>query len=272
MTIPRKRDKGITEVIDMWFGLNATEDLVSLCGAYVDTVRLAGGMAVLYPRDLLKKKIKLLHQANISVCTGGTIIERFVRDHGYDRLDAEFITDYIEPLGFDIVEYATAFIRPTTEKIVKGIKKIRSRGYPVDFEIGFKNPDEDKALTVEQRVKLMRLALDAGANKLKVESREAGINVGIFDEKGKVIRPMVEECLDLMGKLGVSINDVIWEAPLKNQQAELIEIMGPEVNLGNIPFERVLLLEGYRQGVKFETMHLVKDGDMLDHGSDKRIK
>lgn len=125
MTIPRKRDRGITEVIDMGFGLNATEDLVALCGEYVDTVRLAGGMAVLYPRDLLKKKIRLLHQANITVCTGGTIIERFVRDHGYDRLDSEFITDYVEPLGFDIVEFATAFIRPTTEEIVKGIKKIK---------------------------------------------------------------------------------------------------------------------------------------------------
>lgn len=118
----------------------------------------------------------------------------------------------------------------------------------------------------------MRLALDAGANKLKIEGREAGIDVGIFDEKGKVIRPMVEEYLDLMDKLGVSVDDVIWEASLKNQQAELIEIMGPEVNLGNIPFERVLLLEGYRQGVKFEAMHLVKDGGMLDHGRSKWIE
>lgn len=268
-----KRDRGITEVLDFGFGLNATEDLVTLCGGYVDVVRLGGAVAVLYPKDVLDKKIELLHRANIVVCTGGTMIERFIRDHGYDRLDAAFIDDYIAPLGFDRVEFATAYIRPTTEEFVKGIKKIRSRGYDVDFEIGFKSPDEDKSLTVEERVSLMVTALEAGATKLKIEGREAGVDVGIYDEEGKVIRPMLEEYLERMEKAGVSVDDVIWEAPLKNQQIELVKTIGPEVNLGNIPFgDRVLLLESYRQGVKYETVHLVKDGGMLDHGRDKWIK
>ena len=58
----------------------------------------------------------------------------------------------------------------------------------------------------------MRQALDKGADKLKVEGREGGINIGLFDEEGKIIRPMLSEYLERMEALRVPRDEVIWEA------------------------------------------------------------
>jgi phosphosulfolactate synthase len=50
------------------------------------------------------------------------------------------------------------------------------------------------------------------------------------------------------------VKDLIWEAPLKNQQQDLILRFGPNVNLGNIPHEDILALEALRQGVRGDTL------------------
>ena len=50
-------------------------------------------------------------------------------------------------------------------------------------------------------------------------------------------------------------NLLIWEAPLKNQQQDLILRFGPNVNLGNIPPRRKFSpLEALRQGVRGDTL------------------
>ena len=263
-----KREKGLTEVIDMGIGLNATEDMVMLAGDYIELVRLAGAMAVLYPKNILIRKLGLLKSADIVVVSGGSIFERFIRDNDIEKLDNIFIDDYILPLGFDEVEIAAPGLNPPNEFLFKCVEKITSRGVPVHFEIGFKDPKKDKAFTIKERIKVMKHALDAGVDKLKVEGRESGIDIGIFDEDGNVDKAILDDYLNQMDAMDISINDVIWEAPLKKQQAELIKVLGPQVNIGNVPWDRVILLEGFRQGVKFETLHLVKDKGMLEHSRD----
>ena len=55
----------------------------------------------------------------------------------------------------------------------------------------------------------------------------------------------------------VQVEDVdllVWEAPIKNQQQELIIQFGNNVNLGNIPADEVLALEALRQGVRGDTL------------------
>ncbi len=261
-----KREAGITEVIDMGIGVNATEDLVTLCGDYVDIFRFAGALSVIHPPKVHQKKIDLLKSAQICICSGGTIYERYVRDNGIDNLDKDFIDELILPLGFDMVEIATPMLRPTEKEIMTAIKKIASRNLIVAVEIGFKVPAEDRAFTIDKRVELMKHALDTGAELLKVEGRESGVDIGIFDKDGKVIKKMVYEYLERLEKSKVPLQKIIWEAPLKTQQHEMIELLGANVNFGNIPPDRVLLLEAFRQGVKYETALLVKDGGKLNHG------
>jgi phosphosulfolactate synthase len=48
--------------------------------------------------------------------------------------------------------------------------------------------------------------------------------------------------------------DILWEAPLKDQQAWFIKKFGPTVNLGNISPRAVLPLETLRRGLRSDTL------------------
>ncbi len=49
---------------------------------------------------------------------------------------------------------------------------------------------------------------------------------------------------------------IIWEAPLKSQQQDLITRFGSDVNLGNIPAQEVLAVEALRVGLRADTLKL----------------
>jgi hypothetical protein len=49
---------------------------------------------------------------------------------------------------------------------------------------------------------------------------------------------------------------LIWEAPLKNQNVWLIKKFGINVNFGNIPPEEVLVLEALRNGMRGDTLKM----------------
>ena len=78
----------------------------------------------------------------------------------------------------------------------------------------------------------------------------AGKGVGIFDKDGKVKEDEVDAIVS-----GVKEpDDLIWEAPIKNQQQHLILRFGTNVNLGNIPPDDILALEALRQGLRGDTL------------------
>jgi phosphosulfolactate synthase len=89
-----------------------------------------------------------------------------------------------------------------------------------------------------------------GAAWVIIEARESGKGIGIYDSHGAV---HTEEVALIHERMGVQIERLIWEAPLKNQQTYLIEQFGPNVSLGNIPTGEVLALEALRTGLRFET-------------------
>jgi phosphosulfolactate synthase len=49
---------------------------------------------------------------------------------------------------------------------------------------------------------------------------------------------------------------ILWEAPQKAQQLYFIELLGCNVNLGNIAPTEVLPLESMRLGLRGDTFHL----------------
>jgi len=82
-----------------------------------------------------------------------------------------------------------------------------------------------------------------------VEARESGKGVGIFDSAGSVKSGELEALVE-----GMNEEDLIWEAPLKDQQVALIRRFGPNVNLGNIPPQDVIALEALRAGMRADTL------------------
>ena len=47
---------------------------------------------------------------------------------------------------------------------------------------------------------------------------------------------------------------ILWEAPNKNQQIDLILKLGNDVNLGNISFNDIISLETLRRGLRGDTL------------------
>jgi phosphosulfolactate synthase len=96
----------------------------------------------------------------------------------------------------------------------------------------------------------MRAELNAGASYVIAEAREAG-NVGIYRGTGEVREGLVQEILTQIPE-----EKILWEAPQKAQQLYFIELLGCNVNLGNIAPSEVLPLESMRVGLRGDTFHL----------------
>ena len=56
------------------------------------------------------------------------------------------------------------------------------------------------------------------------------------------------------GKGRIDLSKVLWDAPAREQQIELINGLGNEVNLSNIAFDAVLALESKRLGLHSSTL------------------
>ena len=56
---------------------------------------------------------------------------------------------------------------------------------------------------------------------------------------------------------------IIWEAPQKGQQLYFIELVGANVNLGNIAPNEVIPLETMRLGLRGDTFHLFLDKETI---------
>lgn len=103
----------------------------------------------------------------------------------------------------------------------------------------------------------MRAELAAGSTYVIAEAREAG-NVGIYRGSGEVREGLVQEILTQIPE-----ERIIWEAPQKGQQLYFIELVGANVNLGNIAPNEVIPLETMRLGLRGDTFHLFLDKETI---------
>jgi phosphosulfolactate synthase len=99
----------------------------------------------------------------------------------------------------------------------------------------------------------MKAELNAGSSYVIAEARESG-NVGIYRGSGEVREGLVQEILTQIPE-----GRIIWEAPQKSQQLYFIELVGCNVNLGNIAPSEVISLETMRIGLRGDTFHLFLD-------------
>lgn len=239
----KPRTTGLTMVIDKGIGINQVRDLIQTSGEYIDLIKLTFGTSAFYDKDFLMEKVRLLTAADIDVMPGGTFLEVALWKGAY--------SEYLErakALGFSMIEISdgTIAIDLATRKDI--IRQAKDREFKVITEVGKKDPKE--ALPISLVHQLVKEDLECGAFKVIIEAREAGKGVGIFDQDGKIKK---DELANIIA--GVEdVNHLMWEAPLKNQQQELIMQFGNNVNLGNVPAEEVLALEALRQGLRGDTL------------------
>src|SRR5439155_1518983 len=113
-------------------GKRYLEDILETMGAYVDSLKFAGGSFSLMPRAAVKQLIDVCHSYDVLVSTGG-FIEHVL------TLGREAVNAYIEEcpaLGFDIVEISSGFITIPADDWLRLVEKVQKAGSKAKPEIG----------------------------------------------------------------------------------------------------------------------------------------
>jgi phosphosulfolactate synthase len=242
--LTKPRAHGITMVIDKGLGKSEFRDLLEIGSEYIDFVKLGFGTAGITPFSVLEAKLTLARENQVTLYPGGTFFEvAFVQN----RWKEYFQT--LWQIGFRWVEISDGTISLSDEARTEAIQYARSLGFQVITEIGKKTAG---AVTpIEQFCAQFHLDTSAGASYVILEGRESGENIGMFNAQGKIRHSYFQEIVS-----HIPIEQIIWEAPQKNQQTELILQLGTNVNIGNVPPNDVLALEALRRGLRSDTFDL----------------
>jgi phosphosulfolactate synthase len=234
------RQFGLTMVMDKGLSLRDAESFISVGAPHTDIIKLGFGTSFVTPN--LRAKIELYQQHNIPVYFGGTLFEAFVIRNQFDDYIA-MCKDY----NIDVIEVSDgSIVIPHTEKCGY-IEKI-SKFAKVFSEVGSK--DAAHIIPPYKWIELMSAELSAGASYVIAEAREAG-NVGIYRGSGEVREGLVQEILTK-----IPAEKILWEAPQKAQQLYFLELIGCNVNLGNIAPSEIIPLEAMRIGLRGDTFDL----------------
>lgn len=236
----KPRSNGITMVMDKGLSLREVENFIDANGDFVDFVKLGFGTS--YVTKNLQEKIDLYKQAGIGVYLGGTLFEAFIVRNQYE----DFIKT-LEKFKLEYAEVSDGSIEMPHDIKLEYIHKL-SKHFTVLSEVGSK--DVEKIIPPYQWIELMKAEIKAGAWKVIAEAREAG-NVGVFRSSGEVREGLVQEILTK-----IEDDKIIWEAPQKAQQTYFIQLVGNNVNLGNIATNDVIPLETLRLGLRSDTFSL----------------
>jgi phosphosulfolactate synthase len=245
---PKPRESGLTMVMDKGLSLRQAEDTISASGSFIDIVKLGFGTSLV--ASDLEAKINLYHEQGIHVYLGGTLFEAFLvrgQLEDYKRL--------IDKLGLNTLEVSDGSINLKHETKCEIIQDL-AKNYRVLSEVGSKeagiiiHPNKWKSM--------MQSELEAGSWKVIAEARESG-NVGIYRPNGSAHVSLINKILAAVPK-----DKILWEAPIKAQQVWFINLLGANVNLGNIGPAEVIPLETLRLGVRGDTFfnYLPEDVDV----------
>ncbi len=233
----KPRNSGITMVMDKGLSVRQAEDFMSVGDEYTDYVKLGFGTALITPG--FEKKIKLYKKAQVTPYFGGTLFEAFLIRDMFD----EFVA-FLDKYEIELVEVSDGSYDFDHNRKLEYINKLAEKRTVIS-EVGSKK--KNVVYTPDEWVAMMKSELSAGSVKVIAEARESG-TIGIYNEDGSVNNTIICGIAD-----HVKLENVIWEAPLKSQQAWFIKNFGANVNLGNIAPTEIIPLESLRLGLRGDT-------------------
>lgn len=239
----KPRENGVTMVMDKGLSLREAEDFLASSAEFTDMVKLGFGTSLITPN--VHEKIALYQSAGIKTFLGGTLFEAFVARNQFD--------DYrklIDEWEVQMAEVSDGSYVMSHDAKCHYIRKL-SEQVTVLSEVGSK--DADVEMPKNQWFEQMQLELEAGSWKVVAEARESG-TVGIFQDSGKAKDQLVDEIAQ-----HISIEKILWEAPMKSQQVWFIKRFGSNVNLGNIAVNEAIPLETLRLGLRGDTFSTFLD-------------
>ncbi len=234
----KPRVRGLTVVIDHGIGIRGIEDLVEMAADHIDFMKLTSGTSAITGAEVVRRKVKILRDAGIHVQIGGTFTEVCV----WQGVFEQFLED-ARSIGVNTIEISDGTITMGPSERTRLIREASQAGLIVLTEAGRK--EWSSPIARDAMCGQIKRDLDAGAFKVVIEAMDAGKGVGIFDEEG---RPRPDE-IEAIAAAVESVDQLIWEAPLRHQQEHLVQQFGTEVNLGNVWPHDVLPLESLRRGL-----------------------
>ena len=242
----KPRSQGVTEIRGPYYtpmGSSYLEDVLATMGAYVDSLKFAGGSFTLIPRTELAKIIELCHKHNVLVSTGGFI--EYVLTQG-----KEAVKRYVEEckqLDFDIIEVSSGFITLPGDDWLRLIEQVQAAGLKAKPEVGiqFGAGGATRAEELETEgtrdpawpIALAKRFLSAGAYMIMIESE--GITENVKAWRTDVPARIIES---------LGLEKVMFEAADPDVFAWYIKNYGPEINLF-VDHSQIVQLECLRRGI-----------------------
>jgi phosphosulfolactate synthase (CoM biosynthesis protein A) len=241
---PRKR--GLTEIRGPYYsvvGRRYLEDLFETMGAYVDSLKFAGGSFTLMPERAVRDIIDLCHKHNVLVSTGG-FIER-VLAQGDDAV-RHYVAE-CRKLGFDIIEISAGFISIPIDDWLRLIELVRKSGLKAKPEVGIQFGAGGATAAAELKAEGTRdpnwaiaqakRFLDAGAEIIMIESE--GITENVDPWRTGVPAKFINE---------LGMEKLMFEAADPDVFAWYIKNYGIDVNLF-VDHSQIAQLECLRSGI-----------------------
>jgi phosphosulfolactate synthase len=233
----KPRNSGITMVMDKGLSIREAEDFMSVGSGYTDFVKLGFGTSLITPG--FEKKIKIYKQSGTIPYFGGTLFEAFI----VRNMFKEYV-EFLDKNEIDLVEVSDGSFDIEHQRKLEYISILAERGTVIS-EVGSKKASV--VFSPDEWVAMMKAELNAGSVKVIAEARESG-TTGIYNEDGSINNKIISAIAE-----HVKLENVIWEAPLKSQQAWFIKHFGANVNLGNIAPNEIIPLESLRLGLRGDT-------------------
>ncbi len=233
----KPRNKGVTMMMDKGLSLRETENFIESSVELTDIVKFGFGTS--YVTRNLDEKIKLYQEAGIRPYFGGTLFEAF-----YARRKFEEYIKLLDLYNLDLAEISDGSIIIPHDKKCELIRRL-GKDRTVLSEVGSK--DSGILISPAKWIRMMQAELEAGSWKVIAEGRESG-NVGVFRPNGTAHTLLINRIISK-----IAPQDILWEAPQKNQPVWFIKLFGAEVNLGNIAPRDVIPLECLRLGLRGDT-------------------
>ena len=242
--VRKPRQSGLTCGIDPGMATQTFCDIVASHADLIDLVKFGWGTG-LVTRDI-STKVKALRSAGILYCFGGTLFEKALAQGQFDA----YLT-FCHACECPAIEVSDGTIEIGRDDRSRIIRHLKSQGLRVLAEVGHKDYGRSAALSAAQWIDAIGCDFEAGADYVILESRESG-KIGICKVDGTLRLELIQQIL----ASGLPIQRLIFEAPEKIVQEQLIKRIGPNVNLGNIALENVVGVETLRLGLRFDTfMH-----------------
>jgi phosphosulfolactate synthase len=242
LTLPERtskpRESGLTHVLDKGLSLDQVRQFVEVARDYVDIVKLGWGTACVTPNT--KEKVELYQSFGIPVCFGGTLLEVCLRQNKLEEL-----IKTAHDLNMESIELSDGTVAMPEDDKIALLKRL-AKEFRVLSEVGSK--DSEVVIAPYKWVESIKRELEAGAWKVITEGRESG-TVGVYQPGGEVKEGLIDEI-----RQAVDPAQLLFEAPIKQQQSWFIKHFGANVNLGNIPPEEVISVETLRLGVRGDTL------------------